>query len=128
MSFMNVTKYPPSLSFLLATLGPAVLSLAFLERATGPVGRFFVSIGRVPMFFYIAHIYLIHLLAVIAAMLQGFPPQSLFHPMWEFPNGYGFGLGVVYVVWIGVVLILFPACVWYAGVKRRRKDSWLRYL
>ena len=127
-SFMNLTKYPPSLDYLLITLGPAIVALAFLDKGMGRPGKFFVVYGRVPMFYYVIHIYFIHALAVLAAVAQGFDMKSLFNPMWAFPDGYGFGLGTVYVVWIGVVLVLYPACKWFAELKRRRKDVWLSYL
>jgi len=127
-SFMNVTKYPPSFDYLLITLGPAIVALAFFEKGMGRFGKFFVVYGRVPMFFYIIHIYFIHALAVLAAMLQGFDAKSLLNPMWAFPEGYGFGLGVVYLAWIAVVLAVYPACRWFAELKRRRKDPWLSYL
>ena len=127
-SFMNATKYPPSLDYLLITLGPAIAALAFLDKGMGSLGKFFVVYGRVPMFYYVVHIYFIHALAVLAALTQGFDASSLFKPMWGFPETYGFGLGVVYLVWISVVLVLYPACRWFAELKRRRKDVWLSYL
>jgi uncharacterized membrane protein len=127
-SFMNVTKYPPSLDYLLITLGPSIVALAYLENWKGALGKFFVAFGRVPMFYYIIHIYLIHSLAVLAAVLQGFTAESLLNPMWAFPEGYGFGLGVVYLVWIAVVLVLYPACRWYYELKRRRQSALFSYI
>ncbi len=128
LSFLNTTKYPPSLQFLLMTLGPAIAVLPFLERLTGPAARAVTVFGRVPLFFYVLHLYLIHALVVIVGTLAGFDPQS-FLRVWIFnPEGWGYGLPVVYLVWAGVVLALYPACRWFAGVKARRRDVWLSYL
>ncbi len=130
IDFLNCDKYPPSLLFLLMTLGPAIASIPLLERLKGPVARFFIVLGRVPLFFYVLHIFLIHALAVGAAYLTIGGPDSLVgsvKPL-ELPEGYGFGLPVVYLVWIGVSLLLYPACLWYAGVKRRSKNALLSYL
>jgi hypothetical protein len=134
-SFLNCTKYPPSLLYLLMTLGPAFLILAVLDRGTprwlSPICVF----GRAPMFFYLLHLPLIHGLAVIYSWLnyggatwwfvndpEGSSRTALL------PNGYGFGLPGVYAVWIVVVVALYPACRWFADIKRRRRDPWLSYL
>jgi uncharacterized membrane protein len=130
IDFFNLDKYPPSLLFLLMTLGPAIASLALFERWQGPVARFFIVFGRVPLFFYVLHIFLIHALAVLAAYLTIGGPDTLVgstKPL-ELPEGYGFGLPVVYGVWIGVSLVLYPACKWYADIKRRSKSVILSYL
>lgn len=128
--FINCEKYPPSLLYLMITLGPAIAVLPLLERARGWMAQFFIVFGRVPMFFYIIHIPLIHGLALLAAYLTGYDTGFMFGnvPPWEWPPGYGFGLPVVYVVWGGVVLALYPVCKWFAEVKKRRKDVWLSYL
>jgi len=130
LSFLNTEKYPPSLLFLLMTLGPAIALLPLFERACGALARFFITFGRVPLFFYLLHIPLIHFLALVSdfalyrrpvfdiAFLTQSPP----------PAGYGYSLAVVYLVWIGVVLALYPLCRWFAGVKRRRRAVWLSYL
>ena len=129
-SFIKCEKYPPSLLYLLMTLGPAIAILPALEKMKGWAANFFIIFGRVPMFYYILHIYIIHALAIVTAFFTvhdvGFlflnePPGS-----WSVP--YGFGLGVVYLVWFIVVMSLYPACLWFAGVKQRRKDVWLSYL
>ena len=130
VDFLNCDKYPPSLLFILMTLGPAIASLALFERLRGPVARFFIVFGRVPLFFYVAHIFLIHALAVLAAYATIGGPGSLVgsvKPL-ELPEGYGFELPVVYLVWIGVSLALYPACRWYADVKRRSRNVLLSYL
>jgi uncharacterized membrane protein len=129
LSFLNTTKYPPSLLYLLMTLGPSITLLALVDRASGPVVRFFVVYGRVPFFYYILHIYLIHTLVLGAAALsRQVPPSTLLNGFWAFPRNFGFSLGVVYAVWIGVVLALYPLCRWFAGLKARRKDAWLSYV
>jgi uncharacterized membrane protein len=128
LSFLNTTKYPPSLQYLLMTLGPALAMLPLFERLTGPVARALIVFGRVPLFFYVLHIYLIHAAALVVGTLAGFDPRS-FLQVWRFyPEGWGYGLPVVYLVWAGVVLALYPACRWFAGVKARRREAWLSYL
>jgi uncharacterized membrane protein len=128
MSFVNVTKYPPSLLFVLMTLGPAMIVLAFLHRAKGPVAEVFITFGRVPFLFYVAHLYLVHSLAVLAGMAQGFPGSSIRTVYRLLPAGYGFGLPVVYAVWLGVVVALYPLCRRYAALKAGSRAWWLSYL
>jgi uncharacterized membrane protein len=129
MSFLNTTKYPPSLLFLLMTLGPALVALALFDRASGPLVRFFVVYGRVPFLYYIVHLFLIHALALAAAALtHQVSPSALFTGWWLFPKAFGFGLGTVYLIWVGVVLALYPLCRWFADLKARRKDAWLSYV
>jgi uncharacterized membrane protein len=133
MSFMNVTKYPPSLLYALSTLGIAMLFLSFAERFTGKLWQSITALGRVPMFYYILHIYLIHLLGVIAAVTTGYHLSDMVFNTWvtDSPNlkGYGFHLGVSYLVWIGVVLALFPLCLWYDRYKTAHREQWwLSYL
>src|ERR1043166_1684458 len=128
LSFLNTTKYPPSLEFLLMTLGPAIASLALFDRADGPFARYFITIGRVPFFFYLLHIYLIHAVALLIGMIQGINIRAMISPFPEFPDKYGTGLPVIYAVWLGVVMILYRPCRWFAGVKQRSKTAWLSYL
>jgi uncharacterized membrane protein len=128
LSFLNTTKYPPSLLFLLMTLGPAIALLPLLERLTGPLARAVTVFGRVPLFFYVLHLYLIHAVALTVGVLAGFDPRSFLHVWLFLPDEWGYGLGVVYLVWAGVVLALYPACRWFAGVKARRREVWLSYL
>jgi uncharacterized membrane protein len=133
LSFLNCTKYPPSLLYLLMTLGPALLALAYFDRPLGRLARPVVTFGRVPLFFYLLHIPLIHGAAALCDWLRfGWSPLAAAGP-WEVrpqevPGGYGLGLPLVYLVWAGVVLALYPPCRWFAGVKRRRRDGWLSYL
>ena len=128
MSFVNVTKYPPSLLFVLMTLGPALVVLALLHRAKGPVADAFVTFGRVPFLFYVAHLYLVHALAVVAGIAQGYPGSAIRTVYRLLPDGYGFGLPVVYLVWLAVVAALYPVCRRYAALKARSRAWWLSYL
>ncbi len=130
ISFLNCLKYPPSLLYLTMTLGPAIVLLPLLEKWKGKAAGFFLVYGRVPMFYYILHIYLIHLLAVGTAALMGLNVGFLFAaPFFNTaPPGWGFGLPAVYAFWAATVIALYPACRWFAGVKKRRHDPWLSYL
>lgn len=128
-SFLNTQKYPPSLLYLMMTLGPALMFLAVVDQARGPLARFVETIGRVPFFYYIAHIYLIHLMVLGVAALQGRDLGVFFNAFFVYPPEWGFGLPVVYVVWLVAVLVLYPMCRWFAGLKARRRDlTWLSYL
>ena len=132
-SFLNTTKYPASLSFLLMTLGPMIALIPILERARGPLVKPITLFGRVPFFFYMLHIPLIHLLALLASIISmGEVSGWLFmnHPMGSPPppEGYTWGLGTLYFVWAGAILILYYPCTWFADVKARRTEWWVRYL
>lgn len=133
LSFLNVTKYPPSLDYILVMLGPALIFLATAENLKGQVSQYIIGLGRVPMFYYITHLYLIHIIAVVAALATGFDFSDMIFSTWvtDSPNlrGYGFSLGVTYLVWIAVVLALFPLCLWYDRYKIKNKEKWwLSYL
>jgi uncharacterized membrane protein len=133
LSFVNTQKYPPSLLFVLMTLGPALLVLAAADRPAGAAGRAVITFGRVPLFYYLLHVPLIHVVAIALAYLRygeaGFLFQNfLFIPSDELPPNYGYGLPVVYLVWVGVVVALYPLCRWFAGFKARRRSVWLSYL
>jgi uncharacterized membrane protein len=132
MDFLNTTKYPPSLLFLLMTLGPAAIVLSYADRITnGPLAaikRSLVMFGRVPFAFYVAHFYLIHTLAMIIGVIEGFAPKQFATVFILFPHGYGVPLWGVYALWALVIAILYPFCRWVAEVKRRRRDWWLSYL
>jgi uncharacterized membrane protein len=132
LSFINLEKYPPSLLFLLITLGPAFVGLAWLDRPLGYVTRPLAIFGRAPLFFYVLHLFLIHALAVGLAWAHYRQADWLFGAPWlfrsGFPNDYGYDLPGVYLLWLGVVLALYPVCQWFAHFKRRRRDGWLSYL
>jgi len=128
IDFLDTTKYPPSLQFLLMTLGPALLFLGAFERASGRLADALVVIGRVPFFFYVLHLYAIHLIALGIGLAQGFPISSTAVLFVFYPPGFGVSLGAVYLLWMAVVLSLYPACRRFAGLKARRRDWWLSYL
>ncbi len=132
LSFLRVTKYPPSLDFLLMSLGPAILLLAWFERFTFARTNPLMVFGRVPLFYFLLHLFTIHALTIPFALVRYGRAGFLFGPMpslgGTFPDGYGYGLWVVYAVWIAVVLLMYPLCLWFAGVKQRRRDWWLSYL
>jgi uncharacterized membrane protein len=132
LSFVNTTKYPPSLLFLLMTLGPSILALAFFEsRAGGRLREFFVTFGRVPLFFYLLQWYTAHLIAVLLNLAFGKSVKWLFQTPIDWVGtapAAGFNLAVVYLSWIAGVLLLYPLCKWFAGVKQRRRDWWLSYI
>ena len=130
LSFLNCEKYPPSLLFLMMTLGPAIALLPWLDRARGRIADGLLVLGRVPLFFWLLHVPLIHLVAVGLSLARygGVIPWLTENPPTPLPDGYGYGLPVVYAVTLAVVLLLLPVCRWFAGVKRRRRDAWLGYL
>jgi uncharacterized membrane protein len=134
LSFLNTSKYPPSLLFLLMTLGPALIVLCLVDRGTPQFLRPALIFGKVPMFYFLLHIPLIHMIAVAACYFR----YGSAHWMFESPDignfpytsppSWGFSLSVVYLFWISVVVVLYPACRWFAAVKQRRSDPWLSYL
>jgi uncharacterized membrane protein len=128
LSFLNTTKYPPSLLFLLMTLGPTLMALALFDRIPGLLTRFYIVFGRVPLFFYVVHLYWIHGLAVGAGYLSGFDPRAFLTLLVSFPQEYGFSLPVVYGIWIGVVMMLYPMGRWYGAFKASRPYRALAYL
>lgn len=128
LSFLNTTKYPPSLLYLLMTLGPLFLALAAAERLRGPVERVLVVFGRAPFFYYVLHLFLIHAVAVAVGVAQGLPVAAFFGPFWKFPKEFGLGLGAIYLAWAGVVVALYFPSRWFAALKARRRDWWLSYL
>jgi uncharacterized membrane protein len=128
LDFLNVSKYPPSLLFVLMTLGPAAMLAANADKVPAPIRGVLVTYGRAPFAFYIAHFYLIHALSVLLGVAQGFRASQLMTLMVFYPQGYGLSLPLVYVVWLGVVAALYPLVRWVAAVKARRADWWLSYL
>ena len=134
ISFLNAEKYPPSLDYLLMTLGPALILLGLLDntRAERGLTRILLVYGRVPMFYYILHIYLIHVLAILAAFAFHQPASWLWHGaifLQPTPAGYGHGLPFIYAVWLFAVASLYLPCRWFMGVKQRHRDwAWLSYL
>ena len=127
-SFLNTLKYPPSLHFLLMTLGPALIALALFDRAKGRIVEVISVYGRVPMFYYVLHLYLIHTLAFAFAVWQGGEGGFLGLDTSSYPAWYGTSLRGVYIAWVIVVAILYLPCRWFADLKARRRDWWLGYL
>jgi hypothetical protein len=131
---LNVTKYPPSLLYTLMTLGPALIFLAIAEIPLNTFSEKLVVFGRVPFFYYVVHIFLIHLLAMVAAVISGFRGADMIlntkMNMTPALKGYGFSLFTVYLVWIGLVFLLYPCCKWYYEYKRTHVSSrrWLSYI
>ena len=127
LSFLNCEKYPPSLCYLLMTLGPSLLLLVALERVRVSDEHPLHVFGRVPMFYYILHIYLIHLIAC-AVFAPRYGLAVFGFGVMQRPADYGLPLGFTYLVWIGCVVGLYPVCRWYAALKRRSRSVWLSYL
>ncbi|HVK46402.1 MAG TPA: hypothetical protein VM488_01130, partial [Pseudobacter sp.] len=128
LSFLNTNKYPPSLSFLLMTLGPAIFALGFMEKAKGALTDFFMVYGKVPLFYFILHIYLIHLLMVIAGVAQGYDISIFLTFAGTYPVESGFGLPGVYGFWALTVLLLYLPCKWYGELKARSRNPLLSYI
>jgi uncharacterized membrane protein len=134
LSFLNVSKYPPSLLYILMTLGPPLIFLAWSEKPLNKITNRLVVFGRVPMFFYLAHLLLIHFFATIGAVFTGYKWSDMVLDTMvnRSPNlkGYGFNLITVYLVWILLIVLLYPICKWFADYKRSHQSrySWLSYL
>ena len=133
LSFLNTSKYPASLSFLLMTLGPTIALMPLLNRERGGIAHWITVFGRVPFFYYVLHLPLIHGLALLVSWIrEGAVNPWLFanHPMGNPPPppGYTWSLGLLYLVWAVVVVLLYFPSRWFAGLKARRKDPWLSYL
>lgn len=134
LSFLNTTKYPPSLLFLLMTIGPGLIALSWFERSgaapRGAIARAFVTFGRVPMFFYLLQWAYAktagYLLSISFGKDASLFTQTFFE--WRWNENVGFPLWVTYAAWIGGVVLLYFPCRWFAGVKARRRDWWLSYV
>jgi uncharacterized membrane protein len=135
LSFLRCTKYPPSLDFLLMTLGPALLLLAWFDGHALDERNPLIVFGRVPLFYFIVHFLVAHLLAIPLALVRYGRAAFLLNPYPTlggspklYPADYGYNLWVVYLIWIGVVVLLYPLCLWFGRFKERRRDWWLSYL
>ncbi len=136
VNFLNTEKYPPSLQFALMTLGPIFLWLGLSrvddkDARPGPFARVLILFGRVPLFYYVLHLYLIHLLALAMASLAGQPVTWITFgadPRASRDAGFGFDLWVIHVMWLVAVAMLYPACRWYQDYKRTHDYVWLKYL
>lgn len=132
LSFFNVSKYPPSLLYVLATLGVSLLLMPLLDRLRGTLAEALLAFGRTPLFTYLLHVYIVHGSALLIGVALGFPARIfcdfILDPSRLVQANWGFGLGIVYIVWIGTLWTLYPLSRWFAGVKRRRRDPWLSYI
>jgi uncharacterized membrane protein len=135
ISFFNLNKYPPSLLYLMMTLGPALLVVCLLERVRATAGNPLLIFGRVPLFYYLGHWYVVHGAAIVFAwfrygnwtVVRGLPPAAI-GPLAHYPASYGYSLGVTHLVWISVVVVMYLPCRWYAGVKYNSRSPWFSYL
>src|SRR5687767_13379742 len=128
---LNQQKYPASQLFLLMTLGPTILLLPFVEGARNRVAQFFTTFGRVPMFYYLLHIPVIHVLALITMKLGGASGMSQWYakaPYAEVPAEHRWSLLTLYGVFVLAIAILYPLCAWYARKKSANPQIWMRYL
>lgn len=135
LSFLRCIKYPPSLDFLLMTLGPALLIMSWLDRIQSKKTNPLIVFGRVPLFYFLGHFILIHALANVFAWIRYGKPAFLLNPLPSLPGaggllppGYGYDLWVVYGVWASVVIAMYPVCLWFAKLKERNRSTWLSYL
>jgi uncharacterized membrane protein len=132
--FFNVHKYPPSLLYLCATLGPMLLIFPWLNRLKGAPAAFLMTFGAVPLMAYVSHLYVMHGLAILARAVSGQGEGGMFDTLRDlFVNqaafaGTGFPIWATYIGWAVTVVIVYPICRWWVGVKRRRSDWWLSYL
>jgi hypothetical protein len=131
LSFLDVSKYPPSLLFTLMTLGGLFLLLAAAGQRDNRATRILLVYGRVPLFYFLVHFYLIHLIMFAVLFLQGFPPADLQFGPFQYgrpATGGGIPIGGVYAIWIGVVIVMYPLCRWYGRYKANHPGkTWLRY-
>jgi uncharacterized membrane protein len=127
-SFLNTNKYPPSLSYLLMTLGPSIMLLAVFERMKGWLAKFMIVFGRVPMFFYVLHIYSIHLMAVFLGLYQGFTIRDMANLFRNLPQAYGFSLPVTYGLWIFLIVTHYYLCKEYIKFKKGKTHPFFSYI
>ncbi len=133
LSFINVTKYPPSLLFMCITIGPALILLSSLEAMSNKFSKIITTYGAVPFFYYVLHFYILHTLSAILFFFRGHTFKEGLLDVFGFPfkfmaPGEGYGLGVVYLVWIFTVLVLYPLCKWFRNYKAKHTNWWLSYL
>ena len=131
LDFVNASKYPPSMIYMMMTIGPAFLFLSFAENTPGKLRQKIMVFGKVPFFYYILHVFLIHFLALVLFYATGHQWKDLdFIHFREggFPYGKGYPLWLVYLVWVLVIIILYYPCKWYSRYKSTHKNWWLSYL
>ncbi len=131
LSFLNVTKYPPSLCYTCMTLGPAMIALSVLDNAQSRASHVFRMYGRIPFFYYVCHFYLIHLMLVIAFFASGYGVSDIVNPQAPFlfrPQHFGFSLPVIYLIWLFVIVVLYKPCQWFNNYRSTHQRWWLSYL
>lgn len=131
LSFINVSKYPPSLMYVLVTLGVSMLLFLALDKLSGPLQKFLLAFGRTSLFTYVLHIYVAHSVALLIGVLGGLSASYYFDFLSKWagnPQGQGYDLPIVYGTWLAVLLMLYPISSWFARVKRERRDWWLSYV
>jgi uncharacterized membrane protein len=134
LSFVNTTKYPPSLLYMCMTIGPAILFVAWAGTAKNQLTRIITVYGRVPFLYYVLHFYLIHLISMLLFLSRGHSVADGIHPpgAGPVPNfiipGEGYSLWVVYAIWLFVVLAMYPVCKWFSEYKKNHRQWWLSYL
>lgn len=132
LSFINVTKYPPSLLFMCITIGPALLFLSAMEKVNNKLSSIIITYGKVPFFYYVIHFFILHAIAMMLFFNRGYSYQDGLKDIPGFPfkfmrPGEGYGLGMVYLIWFLTVLILYPLCKWFSNYKAKHKHWWLSY-
>jgi uncharacterized membrane protein len=133
LSFLNVHKYPPSLLYMCITIGPALLFLSLFEKNDNKLTHAVSVYGRVPFFYYVLHFYMLHILCMILFLVRGYSLTEATPDVFGIPfrfliAGQGYSLGIVYVIWISIVISLYPLCKWFSELKRRKNYWWLSYL
>ena len=129
LSFLNTSKYPPSLLYFCMTIGPALLLLAVLEKKMNSFLNILSTYGSVPFFYYVIHFYLLHILLIIAFFLTGHPVSEIVQvPFFFRPAVFGFSLPVVYLIWLFVVTLLYKPCLWFKSYKTKHDQWWLKYV
>lgn len=132
-SFIDTQKYPPSLLYAAMTIGPGILFLILIEKTKNVITDIIVVFGRVPFLYYVLHFFLIHFLCMIFFLMRGHKfAEGIYEEPNMFPNFIipkeGYSLGVVYLIWIGVIIILYPVCKWFSEYKKTHRKWWLSYL
>ncbi len=131
LSFLNTSKYPPSLLYSLMTLGPVLIMLSLADQCAYKLGDFFTIYGKVPFFYFVIHFYLIHFASAVVVLLSGFTWAQATAPDLFFkfrPANFGFELPWVYLIWIAVVAAMYFPSRWFGNYKAKHNMWWLRYL
>ena len=136
LSFLRTTKYPPSLQFLLMTIGPVLLLLAWFDQRRSAMAERLAVIGRVPLFYYVVHFYIAHVAASLLAAWQYGPTLAFLSGPFPsmggsrelFPPGFGHPLWVTYLAWIALVAVMYPLCAWYGRYKSTQRPWWGSYM